>query len=401
MSKLLISSCICIGIIAIAVSVSNKFSKAKVTDTPTPKLKTDTPIGFLPVNPQHNVIQLALLLDVSNSMDGLIDQAKAELWSIVNEVAKASKNGYPAKLEIALYEYGRESLSSESGYIRKLLDYTSDLDTISLVLFNLKTNGGDEYCGRVIAKSLNALKWNYNDSIYKVIFIAGNEPFDQGITNYRGSCANANLKHIIINTIHCGDSLTGVNEFWRDGAIIGKGEYFFIDQNSLDYVEMSTPYDNKINSLNDSLNITYMAYGSMGAQYKNNQVDQDRNAMEMSPSVAVKRAESKANNAVYSNTKWDVVDAYRADSSWLAMAKDKELPSEMKGKTMAQKKNIILLKERERAAHAIKIATLNKERKAYLSQKNPDSAKERTLGTALISAIRRQAMAKGFVFVQQ
>ena len=34
-------------------------------------------------------IMLALLLDTSNSMDGLIDQAKSQLWKIVNELAAA------------------------------------------------------------------------------------------------------------------------------------------------------------------------------------------------------------------------------------------------------------------------------------------------------------------------
>jgi hypothetical protein len=32
-------------------------------------------------------VQIALLLDTSNSMDGLIDQAKSQLWKIVNEMA--------------------------------------------------------------------------------------------------------------------------------------------------------------------------------------------------------------------------------------------------------------------------------------------------------------------------
>ncbi|MEO7695078.1 MAG: hypothetical protein ABIS36_14065, partial [Chryseolinea sp.] len=34
-------------------------------------------------------ILIALLLDTSNSMDGLIDQAKSQLWKIVNELSKA------------------------------------------------------------------------------------------------------------------------------------------------------------------------------------------------------------------------------------------------------------------------------------------------------------------------
>ncbi|MEM6769067.1 MAG: hypothetical protein AAF597_00670, partial [Bacteroidota bacterium] len=36
-----------------------------------------------------NRIQIAFLLDTSSSMDGLIDQAKARLWNILNEILKA------------------------------------------------------------------------------------------------------------------------------------------------------------------------------------------------------------------------------------------------------------------------------------------------------------------------
>ena len=50
-------------------------------------------------------IQIALLLDTSNSMDGLIDQAKSQLWTIVNELAKAKCDNTYAELQIALYEY--------------------------------------------------------------------------------------------------------------------------------------------------------------------------------------------------------------------------------------------------------------------------------------------------------
>ena len=38
-------------------------------------------------------IQLAILLDTSNSMDGLIGQAKSQLWKVVNELARARRNG--------------------------------------------------------------------------------------------------------------------------------------------------------------------------------------------------------------------------------------------------------------------------------------------------------------------
>lgn len=351
-------------------------------------------------NPSHNTIQLALLLDVSNSMDGLIDQAKAELWSIVNEASKASKNGYSARLEIALYEYGRSTLTVQSGYVRKLVDYTTDLDTISEVLFNLKTAGGDEFCGTVIQKSLEELKWQDNTNMYRVIFIAGNEPFNQGKLTYNSACANAAEKSIIINTIHCGDSLQGVKEFWKDGATIGMGEYFYINQNSTSFVEVSTPYDSMIQVYNDSLNTTYMGYGKMGSYYWSNQVKQDNNAKMMSKSVAIKRAETKSKKASYSNKKWDVVDATTADSTWINTAKDEDLPETLKGKTIEEKKIIIKGNDTRRTFYSQQIASLNRQRQAYLATIKRNKPAERTLGTALVTAIRRQAMAKGFVFIE-
>ena len=51
-------------------------------------------------------IQVALMLDTSGSMDGLIDQAKTQLWKIVNDLALAECEGQKPELQIALYEYG-------------------------------------------------------------------------------------------------------------------------------------------------------------------------------------------------------------------------------------------------------------------------------------------------------
>ena len=63
-------------------------------------------------------VQLALLLDTSNSMDGLIDQAKTQLWKIVGEFAKTKLAGKSPRLEVALYEYGNDNLPATEGYIR-------------------------------------------------------------------------------------------------------------------------------------------------------------------------------------------------------------------------------------------------------------------------------------------
>ena len=114
-----------------------------------------------PMPEKDQTIMLALLLDTSNSMDGLIDQAKSQLWKIVNELAAARcGDGSKPKIKIALYEYGNDGLPSSEGYIRQVSPLTNDLDLISEKLFALRTNGGSEFCGHVIRTSLNQLDWS-------------------------------------------------------------------------------------------------------------------------------------------------------------------------------------------------------------------------------------------------
>jgi hypothetical protein len=102
-------------------------------------------------------MQIALLLDASNSMDGLISQAKSQLWKIVNEMSLSKKNGATPLLQVALYEYGKDALPAGEGYIRQIAGLTTDLDRISEELFKLTTNGGSEFCGQVIKRATEEL----------------------------------------------------------------------------------------------------------------------------------------------------------------------------------------------------------------------------------------------------
>src|SRR5688572_9237992 len=106
------------------------------------------------------LVQIAILLDTSNSMDGLIEQAKSQLWKICNEFIKAKQDGVTPEVHVALYEYGKSSLSRDSGFIRQIQPFTQDLDKLSEELFALRTNGGDEYCGWVIQRAVEELSWD-------------------------------------------------------------------------------------------------------------------------------------------------------------------------------------------------------------------------------------------------
>jgi len=71
-----------------------------------------------PDSTETTKIQVAILLDTSNSMDGLIDQAKSRLWNIVNTLTTLKYEGKTPDIEISLYEYGNDGLSEKSNYIR-------------------------------------------------------------------------------------------------------------------------------------------------------------------------------------------------------------------------------------------------------------------------------------------
>jgi len=170
---------------------------------------------FAQLNPPPNgrKVQVAILFDTSNSMDGLIDQAKTRIWSIVNEMSSLRFQGQVPTIEFALSDYGNSGLPVADNYIRQQVALTTDLDLISEKLFGLSTNGGDEFCGAVIQKSMQDLKWSTDPLDLKMIYIAGNEPFNQGSIAYKEVCSSAQSKNIFVNTIYCGNYDQGIREF--------------------------------------------------------------------------------------------------------------------------------------------------------------------------------------------
>ena len=215
------------------------------------------------IKKENHTIKVALLLDTSNSMDGLINQAKAQLWEIINELSYASYGIKKPNLEIAIYEYGNDLLESSDNFVRQVLPFNNDLDEISEKLFSLTTNGGKEYCGQVINTSLNELNWGENKNDLKLIFIAGNEPFTQGKLHYKEAISDAIEKDVIVNTIFCGNYNQGISGMWQDGANLGRGDYMTINQNKK-VIHIITPYDTDIIILNKQLNETYIYFGDKG-----------------------------------------------------------------------------------------------------------------------------------------
>ncbi|HIP49732.1 MAG TPA: VWA domain-containing protein [Lutibacter sp.] len=379
------------------ISIVALFAFTTIPETTTRKtlsIKTEkqTPLHIEDEKDNSN-IKVALLLDTSNSMDGLIDQAKAQLWDIINELSYAKYGGKNPNLSIALYEYGNDDLESSDGYIRKVLNFSDDLDLISKKLFSLSTNGGSEYCGQVIKTSLDDLKWGKNKQDLNLIFIAGNEEFTQGSISYKSATADANEKNVTVNTIFCGDYKNGVSGKWQDAATRTGGEYFAIDQNK-EHVYIVTPFDDIIIQLNIDLNKTYIRYGNQGYNKMKVQAMQDSNAAELNEVVVVKRAVSKSSR-MYNNASWDLVDAAKDKKFNYNKIERKNLEKHLQGKTTKEIKIYVEKQASKRKEIKNKINEYNTKRKQYIVKKQKGS-KEGSLENALIQTIKKQAKKKNY-----
>jgi hypothetical protein len=352
------------------------------------------------INTETPRIQLAILLDTSNSMDGLIDQTRNQLWQIVNEFSTAKKNGATPILEIALFEYGNDGLSANTGYIRKLNGFTRELDQVSEGLFSLTTNGGSEFCGYVIKDAINKLQWSHSDKDIKAIFIAGNESFAQGPVNYLQVAKLARQRGITINTIHAGNHQVGVRDNWQSGALLADGSYMSIDSDQK-IVHIAAPQDKKIAELNAKLNATYIPYGVKGAEKVQRQMEQDAQSSNISPGLLAKRAKAKS-SSYYKNSSWDLVDALEdgeMKEAEVAEIEETQLPEPMKGLSDKEKVEYVKAKTKERNEIKKEIDGLSKARAAYVAKVKREqvAATSQNMGDALSKAIKKQAEQKEFV----
>ncbi|MFU8892332.1 MAG: VWA domain-containing protein [Luteolibacter sp.] len=350
--------------------------------------------------PRETKVQIALLLDTSNSMDGLIEQTKTQLWKVVNSFIDAKRDGATPFVEVALYEYGNNALAVTDHYIRQVEPFTRDLDVVSGHLFSLRTNGGQEYCGAVVRRALDDLSWDDDEKTYKAIFIAGNEPFTQGPIDAMQACRDARAKGIIVNTIHCGPRQQGVSGSWQEGAANGGGEFMVIDQDRA-VRHIPAPQDKRIAELGIEMNKTYLGYGKGWAANAMRQRAADEGAMDNAKAgAAVERAVAKASKN-YHNASWDLVDAVREEKVNLAELDAADLPEELQGLSPEALKARIDESAKKRADLQKEIAELNGARAAFLDEarrKQAHSDGEKTFDEVMVETTRAQATKLGYQF---
>jgi len=338
------------------------------------------------------MIQVAILLDDSGSMNGLIDQARSLIWTVVNGLTAAQKNGQDAGLQIALYHYGQRPEQLES--------FTKDLDAISESLFSLNTAGGTERCGEVIMKSVKELGWSADPQDLKLVVIAGNEPFTQGVVSYTSACTQAVARAIVVNSVYCeySDSRAQIMK-WRDGAKRTGGTFTTIDHNKK-RIDVKAPQDSVLKDLNKQLNATFVSYTRDGKAAKSRQMSQDQSALSSGGSSYASRSVTKSGR-YYSNSQWDLVDASKTGSfNWSSIDKS-VLPVELQSMSEAELKQHVAGLAAERKRIQAEIKRVAAERNAFVAEERKRlqiEAGDEDFGSAFLEAARKIGRKRGFTF---
>ncbi|MCX7701665.1 MAG: VWA domain-containing protein [Gemmataceae bacterium] len=336
-------------------------------------------------------IDVVLCLDVSSSMEGLIEVAKIRLWDLVNDLARARPT---PKLRVALYSYGHVSYSEKDGWVRKEIDLTHDLDAVYQRLNELMIHGGQEYVARVSHAALTDQRWFEGSDGLRLIFVCGNEPATQDpeVTLAEGARL-ARQKSVIINTIYCnwGNAQPGENEDWKKFARDAGGQFALIEYDRTLH-QIKTPFDDELSKLNDKLNSTFVPYGKRGVERQMNQLIQDSNAKFAGVDALAGRLGVKA-GALYQSGDWCIVSRAIDDPNFdVNRLRVDDLPDVLRNLKPAERSEWVKKKVAERKEIQKQISELTAKRGRHVEEvkKKNSSAAEKQFDAALRRIIREQ-----------
>jgi von Willebrand factor type A domain len=312
------------------------------------------------------VVDLAICLDTSGSMDGLLDSARARIWDIVNSATRR----YPgAQVRVALLTYGSPGgASAAEGYVLQHSDLSQDLDSVYARMMSLGTAGGDEYVGWVMHDAVEDLEWSQAAGAVHLLVVAGNEEADQGALfhDFRTVGAKARERGIKVSAIYAGNHDQGVHHGWDQVARAGGGTYVAIDM-AAGLVQVDTPYDAELGALNGKLNGTYVPYGSGGAGGLQQMLNMDAGSSGLGARTMGSRIGTKGSSS-FKNESWDLVDAVKDGKVKLEDVPEAALPSELAGRDQAGREAWLRERGDERKAVQTKIQALQAERARYLEK---------------------------------
>jgi Mg-chelatase subunit ChlD len=333
-------------------------------------------------------VEVVFVLDTTGSMTGMIEGAKAKIWSIATAIATGKSKPDVAIGLVAYRDRGDE-------YVTKVTPLTEDLDKVYGDLKSFRADGGGDLPEDVRAgldAALGKIKWSQDKETLKIIFLVGDAPphMDyQDEPTVDEICKKAVTAGVIINTVRCGGDQDCERIF---GAIARKseGRFFTVDQTG-GVVVVATPYDKDLGALNDKMGGTLLAYGDTAS--RSGAMAREAEASAMAAPSKADRACGKAAGARYSSD--DLVDALKEKRVALDKIAVAELPEAMKNMKPEERQAYVEAKAKERDELRAKIVELARKRDAFIAEELKKKGVKDTFDEVTLAALKEQAKAKG------
>ena len=341
-------------------------------------------------------IDVVFVLDTTGSMGGLIEGAKAKIWSIANQMISAKPT---PRLRIGLVGYRDRT----DEYVTKRFDLSDDIDAIYGHLQGFQAGGGGdtpESVNQALYEAVHQMSWSPGREALKIIFLVGDAPphMDyQDDVKYPVTLQAAVKKDLIVNTVQCG-GMTSTTPVWKEMASLAEGRYVAIGQTG-DMRIVSTPMDEELARLNREIGTTIVAYGS---ERQRGAVMAKQAVAEAAPAAA--SADRLAYNAATAKVVQgggDLVDDLNEGRAKLSDLKKDELPAELKDKSPEQQKAYLAQQEAKRKGLQAQIADLVKKRQAYVdaeTKKAVAEGKGSAFDVEVARTLKEQAKRKNITF---
>jgi len=367
-----------------------------------------TPVALPPTNPpvinagvnDQSRIDVVFVLDTTGSMGGLIQAAKEKIWSIATTMASAQS---APEIRMGLVAYRDRG----DAYVTRVVDLSSDLDSMYATLMDFQANGGGdgpESVNQALYDAVHKLSWSQDSGTYKAVFLVGDAPphMDyQDDVKYPVTLGAAKDKGIVINTIQCGQMGT-TTPAWQQIARLGDGHYFQVEQAG-SAVAIATPYDEKIARLSEKLDDTRLYYGSEEDKEKQRRKMKAADKLHAASSV-----ESRARRAAFNASKsgaanflgeGELVEEVSSGRVDLSSIDKDQLPEPLQAMAPEEQAAVISETAERRDELQRQINELTQERSAYLEKKVEETGGARdSLDDKIYSAVREQAGRLGLTY---
>lgn len=255
-------------------------------------------------NQQHQLnrpLDLVFCLDLSGSTNGLINDVRDNIWSIINQTNSMSPK---PDLRIAVVGFSRPSFGKNNGYVKVLCDLTHDFDHLAAELYRLKPciEKGDQFVDHALASCISDLTWTKNTAALKIVFVVGNGTVTSNGYDYVQTCEVAKSKGIVVNTLYVMKSPNFFKElpaYRRIANITGGMESEIIVNKPDDVPLLDGNYDEVVKQ-NKILNNSYHWIGADSMYCRKEQFTSDSGAFYASKNTYFNRIYYKLSDE-YSN----------------------------------------------------------------------------------------------------